>query len=524
MNLFSLEFAILLLATFILYYLLFAINKCAKRAIVPQWCALLVASLVFYGFSNYVYLIYLGISFLVSYSAAIFCQYKLFKRVANSETKEYELNPKRVEEHQTRRKYENIITAISISVNVGILAVLKYFNFFAGSVNSIFHLSLTTYNFIIPLGISFYTFSLIAYNIDCCKRTTKAEKNPLKFLLFVSYFPKILQGPISSYKKLKEDGLFEKHSFKDNNYLKSFFRISIGLIKKIAIANVLNLYVNASYSNIDKTFGAGLLLTSFLYTIQLFCDFSGFADITIGVSGLFGVKLEENFNIPYISKSISEFWRRWHITLSAWLKKYIYIPLGGNKVPIWRWAINILIVWLVSGIWHGANWTFVVWGLFHGILILLSGLPKQIKKRKGLSLSSKESNKFIGVLSIIGTFVLVNVGWILFRSDSIYTAARFVWHMVKVWQPSTYSIFSDETISKANWLFVFSLVLVLVLIVVRVIMNYQSTILSKTKHREVISIISKYAVTIAFFVIAIFAFTYLNSMGGGESSFIYFDF
>lgn len=524
MDLFSIQFLAFVAITFVVYYLLFLVNKLAKRTIIPQWSVLLIASLVFYGFSNYVYLIYLAISSVVSYSVGILCQYKLFKRTSNPDVMEYELDPKRIDDHLSRRRYENIITAIAIIINVGILAVLKYFNFFAGSVNSILHLSITTYNFIIPLGISFYTFSLIAYNVDCCKRETKAEKNPFKFLLFVSYFPKILQGPISSYDKLKEDGLFEQHNFKDNDYLKSFFRISIGLIKKIAIANVLNLYVNASYSNIDNSFGGGLLLASILYTIQLYCDFSGFADITIGISGLFGIKLEENFNIPYISKSISEFWRRWHITLGAWLRKYIYIPLGGNKVPIWRWAINILIVWLVSGIWHGANWTFIVWGLFHGILILLGGLPKQIKKSKGLPTNKREPNKIINILSIVGTFILVNIGWIFFRADSIRTAARFIWHAVKFWQPSTYFVFADTTISKANWLFIVSLALVAVLILLRLAMNYQNVLLSKIKNPNIVSLISKYAVTIVFFAISVFVFIYLNSMGGGESSFIYFDF
>lgn len=525
MNLFSLEFVILLLITFALYYAAFGINKLAKRIIIPQWLLLLIASLIFYGFVNYVYLIYLGISFFVSYVTAICCQYKLFKRVPSDEAEAvYEFSPSRVSSHLERKRYETIITAISILVNVGILAVLKYFNFFASSVNSLLHLSITTYNFIIPLGISFYTFSLIAYNVDCCKRTTNAEKNPFKFLLFVSYFPKVLQGPISSYDRLKQDGLFSEHGFKDNNYLKAFFRISIGLIKKIAIANVLNLYVNASYSNLENSFGGGLLLTSVLYTIQLYCDFSGFADITIGVSNLFGIKLEENFNIPYISSSISEFWRRWHITLGAWLKKYIYIPLGGNRVPVWRWIINTLIVWLISGLWHGANWTFVIWGLFHGILIVLSGLPKQIKKKSGATIEEKENNRIIKILSIIGTFVLVNIGWIFFRSNSIGEAGTFIVHSIQFWKTGSYSLFSDPSISKANWLFIVSIIFVIVLILIKVLSVNKRLLEPKIWKGELITTISTYVITIVFFSISIFVFIYLNSIGGGESSFIYFDF
>ena len=258
MSLFSFEFIIFLAITFVGYYVLYGINKLARKTIIPQWAILLAASLIFYGFANYIYLIYLGISFLVSYTAGLLCQYKVFSKTSKTNNKSvYELKPSKMESHLDRKKYENIITTFAILINVGILAVLKYYNFFANSVNSVLHLSVTTYNFIIPLGISFYTFSLIAYNVDCCKRVTIAEKNPLKFLLFVSYFPKILQGPISSYDKLKEDGLFDKHNFVDTSYLKSLFRISIGLIKKIVIANVLNLYVNAQYANIDKSFGGG---------------------------------------------------------------------------------------------------------------------------------------------------------------------------------------------------------------------------------------------------------------------------
>ncbi len=531
MDLFSLKFLILLLVTFVAYYAIFGINKIAKRTIIPQWSVLLVASLIFYGFANYVYLIYLVISFLVSYVAALLCQYRLFKATSTDENqKEYELSFSIVESHSDRRKYENFITAIAILINVGILATLKYYNFFANSANSILHTSLTTYNFIIPLGISFYTFSLIAYNVDCCKRVTQAEKNPFKFLLFVSYFPKVLQGPISSYDQLKEDGLFSEHNFQDNDYLKSFYRISIGLIKKIAIANVLNLYVNASYANINNQFGGALFLTSLLYSIQLYCDFSGFADITIGVSGLFGIKLEENFDIPYISASISEFWRRWHMTLGSWLKKYIYIPLGGNRVSVLRWVINTLIVWFVSGIWHGANWTFIVWGLYNGVLLVINGISKQIKKQKGVASkdnkieTNSKRNKWMNMVSVVVTFLLVNFGWILFRSSSIREAARFVYHMFQFWKPGSYSMFSDTSISQANWLFGLSFAFVAVLILLKIFTTYKDSILSKFQHPEQVKEISKFLVVVVFVSISAFVFLYLKSIGGGESSFIYFDF
>ena len=347
--------------------------------------------------------------------------------------------------------------------------------------------------------------------------------NPFKFLLFVSYFPKILQGPISSYDKLKEDGLFNSHRFEDNDYLKSFFRISVGLIKKIAIANVLNLYVNASYSNLDKLYGGGLVITSFLYTIQIFTDFSGFADITIGISGLFGIKLEENFDVPYNSSSLSEFWRRWHMTLGRWLRKYIYIPLGGNRVPLWKWVVNILIVWLVSGLWHGANWTFILWGLFNGIVLVIEGLPKQLQKKKEITPNIKKQNQLIDALKTVGTLCLINAGWILFRSANIKEAATFIW-MIQIWSPSSYSAFADPSISKANGLLLLSSILIGALIIMKAIQINKDIILTKFKKPETIITISKFAVTVIFFSVSLFVFLYLNSIGGGESSFIYFDF
>lgn len=514
MDLFSLPFIILIAATFLLYYVVFLINKLFKRTIIPQWLVLLVASLVFYGFTNPFYLIFIGASTLVSYLVGILVQYELFDDTS--------FHPVKKDNHLDRRAYENTITALAIIINVSVLAVLKYYNFFASSVNAIFHLSTVTANFIIPIGISFYTFSLIAYNVDCCKRETIAEKNPLKFLLFVSYFPKVLQGPISSYDKLKEDGLFSQHSFIDNNYLHSFFRIASGLLKKIVIANIIGMYVDSVYTNLADSYGISLLITSVLYAIQLYCDFSGFMDIAIGISGLFGIKLEENFNVPYLAKSIQEFWRRWHITLGAWLKKYIYIPLGGNRVPIWRWMINILIVWFISGLWHGARFTFITWGLYHGVLLILFGLPHFIEKDK----EEKKQNFFISVLKVMLTFLLVDIGWILFRSSSLHEASMYFSHMINLLEPNQYHVLSDKALLDYNWIFITALGMVAFLILVRTCMQYQNVLLCKCKKPEVIKYIATFIVTVAFISLTLYVYIYLHFIGSIESSsaFIYFDF
>ncbi|MBO7615264.1 MAG: MBOAT family protein [Bacilli bacterium] len=509
MDVLSLEYLILLISTFFLYYLINFINKQCKRIIIPQWSVLLIASIVFYGFTNYVFLIYLISSSLLSYVVALLCQHRIFKKDVAVDTNK-------------RRKYEKALTIFVIVVIVGILSVLKYYNFFVTSTNSLFKTSFITYKFIIPLGISFYTFSLISYNVDCYKKITIAEKNPFKFLLFVSYFPKVLQGPISSYDKLKEDGLFNNHSFANNNYLPCFFRISIGLVKKIIIANIFGLYVDGAYQNLLEMHGLVLLITSIFYSIQLYCDFSGFMDITIGISGLFGIKLEENFKTPYLSSSIHDFWRRWHVTLGAWLKKYIYIPLGGSRVPTWKWVINIMIVWIISGLWHGANWTFVIWGIYHGILLIVFGLKARISKNEKEN-PKKETRMHI-VLSTLLTFFLVNFGWILFRSENIVIAARFFKRMLEVWKPTNYAMFFNPLEVKTHWLLIISITLTLILALSKIFIKSKDDLFAKFKNPKLISTICIYSITIVFFSISIFSFLYLSSIGGGQSSFIYFDF
>lgn len=212
------------------------------------------------------------------------------------------------------------------------------------------------------------------------------------------------------------------------------------------------------------------------------------------------------------------------MTLGRWLRKYIYIPLGGNRVPLWKWVVNILIVWLVSGLWHGANWTFILWGLFNGIVLVIEGLPKQLQKKKEITPNIKKQNQLIDALKTVGTLCLINAGWILFRSANIKEAATFIWRMIQIWSPSSYSAFADPSISKANGLLLLSSILIGALIIMKAAQMNKDIILTKFKKPETIITISKFAVTVIFFSVSLFVFLYLNSIGGGESSFIYFDF
>lgn len=509
MNYISIEFIIFLFIIFIIYYLIGYLKNKKVLNIFPQWGVLLIASLFFYGYLNYVYLIYILISSIVSF----ICGY-LVQHQRNGSKFEYIYNDRK------RLVYERGITAFSIIFNVFILLVLKYYNFFASSINSLANTNISTFNFIIPLGISFYTFSLIAYNFDSYKRKFKAENNLLKFILFVSYFPKVLQGPISNYNTMMKGELFENHKYSEIKYSSSFLRISIGLIKKVAIANVIGLYVDGIYDNIATSSSVILLLGTILYSIQLYCDFSGFIDMSIGISGLFGIKLEENFDTPYLSSSIQEFWRRWHITLGSWLRNYIYIPLGGNRVSKIRWVINTLVIWLISGIWHGANWTYIIWGLYFGVLLVISKLFAPLINRIKNKLALKD-NIFTKSFAIIRTFILVTFGWIFFRSSTLLDSFSYIRNLFS-FKLGTYNLF--ETMKSTNIYFIIAFLLILLLIIGRIYSSQRDKIVSKYFNWTKIEGLIILVFTCLFFIFGIYLSIYMNSIGGGESSFIYFDF
>lgn len=509
MDFFSIEFVLFLFVALILYYLFGVIKKKDGSLIVPQWIILLFASLFFYGFINVWYLVFIGFSAIVSYLCAFFSKY----RISSFKVEEAYYNPSR----------DLNLTILSVSVNILILAVLKYYNFFANSINFFGDANLPIFEFLIPLGISFYTFSLVSYNIDVYRENCVAEKNILKFILFTIYFPKILQGPIQSFNSIKKDGgLFSRHYFNDVEFLPCFYRISIGVIKKVAVANILNFYVNSIYSNYDSVSSIILVIGTIFYSIQLYCDFSGFLDMVIGISGLFGIKLTENFDSPYLSSSIKEFWRRWHITLGAWLKNYIYIPLGGNKVSLRRWIVNTIIVWLVSGIWHGANWTFVIWGIYHGFLLIIEKLIDLLRKTKK---SDKTIPFVLKAMNVLKTFLLVNLGWVFFRAPSIDVALNYIWRMA-TFQNGTYDVFSNVSIS--NEYLIISLIVILVLIFLSLhqkIFSFKKNIVGKNMtNMPKFNKAAVFIITCVFISVGIFLTIYINSIGGGDSSFIYFDF
>lgn len=312
----------------------------------------------------------------------------------------------------------------SIGLNLGILFSFKYFNFFVESVGEL--LSLTSLNVdmpvldvLLPVGISFYTFQTMSYTVDVYQGKTEPEKHFGIFALFVSFWPQLVAGPIERSNRLLPQFRIQ-HRFDYDRVVWGLNRMAYGFFKKVVVADRLAIYVNEVYGSVEEYPTLPLVLASVFFAFQIYCDFSGYTDIAIGVAAIMGFQLMENFDRPYLSRSIGEFWRRWHISLSSWFRDYVYIPLGGNRVVRWRWYYNLFITFLISGLWHGANWTFVIWGALHGLYLIgervAAPLSQGIEQRLG------KQNFALRAGQIALTFFLVVVGWIFFRANSVSDA------------------------------------------------------------------------------------------------------
>jgi len=324
---------------------------------------------------------------------------------------------------------KKIFLISSLFINLGLLFMFKYFNFFTDSLRellSTFAIQLhpTTLKVLLPVGISFYTFQTIGYTIDVYRGKIKPERHLGIFACYVSFFPQLVAGPIERAKNLLPQ-FYKKHKFSFDVFISGLKLMLLGFFKKLVIADRLALFVDKVFSSahlyttdISSTF----FLATILFGIQIYCDFSGYSDIAIGAARIMGFKLMQNFRRPYYAKSVSEFWRRWHISLSTWFRDYIYIPLGGNKVSKSRTYYNIFIVFLITGLWHGANWTFVVWGLLHGFYIILSKITTKLRKNIADFINLTKHTRIHSFIKIIFTFFLVNITWIFFRANSLTDA------------------------------------------------------------------------------------------------------
>ncbi|WP_318308118.1 MBOAT family O-acyltransferase [Flagellimonas crocea] len=424
----SFDFAVFLPVVFFLYWFV------TKKSLKLQNLLIVFASYLFYGWWDYRFLSLIIFSSLVDYTIGR----------ALGKTND-----------EKRRKF---LLWLSIVVNLGFLGFFKYYNFFLENFRSAFsffghEFDGYTLNIILPVGISFYTFQTLSYTIDVYKRQLEPTKDIVAFLAFVSFFPQLVAGPIERATNLLPQ-FYDKRSFSYRNAVNGTRQILWGLFKKVVIADQCAEYVNLIFDNSADHGGITLILGAFLFAFQIYGDFSGYSDIAIGTSKLFGFDLMQNFAYPYFSRDIAEFWRRWHISLSTWFRDYLYIPLGGSRGGLWMKVRNTFIIFLVSGFWHGANWTFIVWGGLNAIYFLPLLLSK--KNRANIDIVANDSVfpswKEMG--QILVTFILTILAWVFFRAEDLNHAFSYL-----------YGIFSQlqAPLDYAPWsLFIFLLFFLLV--------------------------------------------------------------
>lgn len=319
---------------------------------------------------------------------------------------------------------------LSIIVNLGFLGIFKYFNFFAESLKDLisvfgFEVNIWSLKVILPIGISFYTFHGLSYVIDIYKNRIKAEKNFVDYAVFVSFFPLLVAGPIERATHLLPQ-IKRKRDFNYQQAVDGLRQILWGLFKKIVIADNCAIYANMIFNNSAEYSGSTLLIGAVFFAFQIYGDFSGYSDIALGVSRLFGIELLQNFSFPYFSRDIAEFWRRWHISLSSWFKDYLYIPLGGSKGGIWMQIRNTFIVFLVSGFWHGANWTFIFWGLLNAIYFLPLLIFNKNRDHIEIVASQSKLPSLKEWMLMLSTFGLTVFAWIFFRANDLHHAFQFI--------------------------------------------------------------------------------------------------
>ncbi len=332
------------------------------------------------------------------------------------------------------RKNKSFWFWLSIIINLGFLGVFKYYNFFAESfkealLNFGLQVNPWTLKIILPVGISFYTFHGLSYVIDIYKDRIKAEKNFIDYSVFVSFFPLLVAGPIERATHLLPQ-IQKRRTFDYSKAVDGLRQILWGLFKKVVIADQCAEYANLIFNNYNDYSGSTLVIGAILFTFQIYGDFSGYSDIALGTARLFGIDLLRNFNNPYFSRDIAEFWRRWHISLSTWFRDYLYIPLGGSKGGIWTKTRNTLIIFLVSGFWHGANWTFIVWGLLNAIYIMPSIIFGSNRNNLDIVAKGKKLPTINELFSIGLTFSLTVFAWIFFRAENLSHATSYIHNML----------------------------------------------------------------------------------------------
>ncbi|WP_282085909.1 MBOAT family O-acyltransferase [Aquimarina algiphila] len=466
----SVDFFIFLSLVFIGYWFVLYKNLRLQNVL------LLVASYVFYGWWDWRFLSLIALSTIIDYTAG----FRIYESKEKSVKKRW--------------------LWVSIIFNLGMLGFFKYYNFFIDSWIDLFAAvgyelqSTWTLQIILPVGISFYTFQTLSYSIDIYRGKLQPTKDFIAFAAFVSFFPQLVAGPIERATNLVPQFL-KKRTFTYKTFSYGIKLMIWGFFLKLVVADRAAIYVNAVYNNTENHDGLSFIAATVLFAFQIYGDFAGYSLIAIGTSKLFGFDLMTNFRRPYFSASVSEFWTRWHISLSTWFRDYLYIPLGGNRVAKPRWLFNLFITFLISGLWHGANWTFVVWGALNGLYLILEVLLFK-KRRKG-------------VFNVVLTFALINFAWVFFRANSIEDAFYIIKRICTV--PGRLYIGSGDDITAS----LYATLAIAILVLVELKKEYFNTLFSISNHKYEFVRLTGYAVLI-------YMIMYFGVFG--KSQFIYFQF
>ena len=423
----SIEFAIFLPIVFILYWFVF------NRSLKLQNLFIVIASYFFYGWWDWRFLFLIAFTSFCSWGSGLLIQ-----------------------KYRDDGKGARVISSVNIIINLAILGVFKYYDFFVTSFADVFLGGKTDgllLNIILPVGISFYTFQALSYSIVVYKGKIEPTNDVIEFFAFVCFFPQLVAGPIERATNLLPQ--FQKpRTFDYNMAVDGIRQLLWGLFKKMVVADRCAIFANEIFSTYQMRTGSDLMLGAIMFAFQIYGDFSGYSDIAIGTSKLFGIKLMRNFNVPYFSRDIAEFWRKWHISLTTWFRDYIYIPLGGSRCSKAKIVRNTFVIFLVSGLWHGANWTFIAWGAYHAVLFLPLILLGKNRKYTDVVAANRILPNIPEIASIFITFLFVVIGWVIFRSESISQAWEYICGM---WQWETFKasygfFFDHRTRSISAWI------------------------------------------------------------------------
>jgi len=426
-------------------------------------------------------------------------------------------------EKTDKQSVKKLCITVTLLICLGVLFFFKYYNFLANSFSALLALFGTpstdfTLNLILPVGISFYTFQTLSYAIDVYRGDVKTERHFGYYALFVVFFPQLVAGPIERPDNLIPQ-LKAEHKWNNEDALAGFKRMLVGFFKKVVVADLLATYVNVIYNDAENATGLGVILASVMFAVQIYCDFSGYTDIAIGCARVMGYRLMQNFDRPYCAKSIKEFWNRWHLSLSTWFRDYLFFPLGGSRCSTLKRYRNVMIVFLVSGLWHGADWTYVIWGALHGVYQVLGYITINARKKFFEKCGWKWDSKWHGMLQTAITFVLADFAWIFFRANNTAELGILLNRLFTSWSTPMSEVFDTMGLTLTGA--VISILSVAIMVILDRLVRHNEqpqpdgTLRSTLAISNGKSLVYVWAIVIAWMVLL---------AGDGSSSFIYFQF